>query len=136
MNSLITWCKTYILEMLLAVLSVAVIAGYCYGFGFVSAPWARLLFTTGMVVLEMFVMLILNTMFKTPGDSAPFMLIYVAALLLLGFAICCLYMHYLANPWIMIIINVLVEVFLFLLSIVFVTIQRSKAIYNNLAKSA
>lgn len=135
MNSLITWCKTYILEMLLAVLSVAVIAGYCYGFGFVSASWARLLFTASMVILEMFAMLFLNTMFKTPGDSAPFMLVYVAALIIFGIAICWLYMLYMTTPWIMMLISVFIEVFLFLLSMVIVTIQRSKAIYNNLTKT-
>lgn len=136
MTKLIIWCKKNILEMLLAVFSIAIIASFCYGFGWFSAPWAHLLFATGITVLEMAVMWVLNSLFKIPGSSVPFISIYAGSFLLLGISTCWLSIHYLASPWIMMLIMIFGEIFFFLLSLVFVTIQRTRILYRNLAATA
>ena len=134
MNKLLALCKAYILEILLALFSVAVIAGYCCGFGFIEAEWLQILLAVSALVVEVMIMLVLNAFFPKPGESSPFMLTYMSAYIILTGVICMYSILYTASPIIMASGVLFFAIILFFLSLVLVIFHRTTALYRSFTK--
>jgi len=132
MSGLFSWCKAYISEILLILVSIAIIAGYCYGFDFLEVQWARVLLAVGVLVFEVIIMIVLNAFSEKPGESVPFMRIYSIAFVILMGVICAYSILYLTHPVIVTLSIFLLTVILFLFGFVYVVCHRASILFNKI----
>lgn len=125
--------RACILEVLLALVSVAIIAGYCYGFDLLVAEWAKILLAGCLLVGEVMAMLVLNAFFSKPGESSPFMVLYMIAYIIFTGIICAYSILYLENAIAVVTCMLLFAIALFFLSLILVVFHRTTAIYRGFA---